>query len=288
MEKVSAIITTHNRAELLERAISSVIGQTYKELECIVVDDASTDNTKDICSKYPVQYIYIKKEESRGGNYARNLGIKASKGKYCAFLDDDDYWFPTKIEKQVMLMRKMDCELVHCGRRMEIINDKCIEYEDLLPRDYFSGDMRKKILMSICTTTSCILVLRQALLEIGMFDESLRFWQEYEMTIRLAQRKPFYFVNEALVVYRVDTHDKGRLTNKFDAWKNSVIYIYEKHNSLFSKLSWLEREKVKINYYLDAIGRAKNSGEKNTAFYYSILLYTRFFFSRLFIKVLGI
>ena len=89
---VSAIITTHNRAELLTRAIESVLGQTYQEMEVIVVDDASTDNTSDVCAKYPIKYIYIPEAESQGGNYARNLGIRAAKGEYCAFLDDDDYW----------------------------------------------------------------------------------------------------------------------------------------------------------------------------------------------------
>ena len=84
---VSAIITTHNRCELLVRAIESVLSQTYSELECIVVDDASEDETPEVCKRYPVIYIQIPKEESRGGNYARNLGIKASKGAYCAFLE---------------------------------------------------------------------------------------------------------------------------------------------------------------------------------------------------------
>lgn len=86
MEKVSAIITTHNREGLLKRAIESVLNQTYKNLECIVVDDNSTDNTREVCNQFPVNYIYIPKEETRGGNYARNLGIKAASGDYCAFL----------------------------------------------------------------------------------------------------------------------------------------------------------------------------------------------------------
>lgn len=89
---VSAIITTYNRAELLMRAIESVLRQTYREMEIIVVDDASIDNTREVCGKSSILYIHILKAESRGGNYARNLGIRAVKGEYCAFLDDDDYW----------------------------------------------------------------------------------------------------------------------------------------------------------------------------------------------------
>ena len=98
---VSAIITTHNRKDLLKRAIDSVFAQTYPNIELIVVDDASNDGTSEMCDDNRINYIFIPKLESHGGNYARNLGIKASKGEYCAFLDDDDYWLPTKIEKQV-------------------------------------------------------------------------------------------------------------------------------------------------------------------------------------------
>lgn len=96
MKLVSAIITTHNRLSLLKRAVESALSQTYKNIEVIVVDDASTDGTPEYCNELPLRYIYIPKEESRGGNHARNLGILAAKGEYVAFLDDDDYWLPRK------------------------------------------------------------------------------------------------------------------------------------------------------------------------------------------------
>lgn len=210
---VSAIITTHNRKELLKRAIESVLAQTYKDLECIVVDDASTDGTNELCQSYPVQYIYIPKEESKGGNHARNIGIKASKGTYCAFLDDDDYWLPEKIEKQRALIQEKQCELVYCGRRLEYILPEITQYKDCLPDPRWCGNMQKLILQYICCTTSTILASRQALINVDFFDESLRYWQEYELTIRLAQRHPFYFINECLCVYRINVGDTDRLTN---------------------------------------------------------------------------
>ena len=224
---VSAIITTHNRKELLKRAIESVLSQTFKDMECIVVDDASTDGTRELCKSYPIQYIYIPKEESKGGNYARNLGIKASSGNYCAFLDDDDYWFPEKIEKQVALIEEKQCELVYCGRKSEYIYPNSTIYKDILPDSRLCGDMHKLILLHICCTTSTILVLRKALIDVNFFDESLKFWQEYELTIRLAQRQPFYFVNEALCVYRVNINDTNRLTNKYFEWRKAVKYIHK-------------------------------------------------------------
>lgn len=142
--RVSAIITTHNRKVLLKRSIESVFSQTYPNIELIVVDDASTDGTDDYCKVLSLRYIYISKQESKGGNYARNLGIKAATGEYVAFLDDDDYWLPSKIEKQVTLLENSDCELVYCGRRLEIISKDNIKYVDLLPNKQYQGNMRKK------------------------------------------------------------------------------------------------------------------------------------------------
>lgn len=257
MKLVTAIITTHNRKNLLKRAIDSVFKQTYTNIELIVVDDGSTDETSKICKDFPLQYIFIPKEESRGGNYARNLGIKAAKGDYIAFLDDDDYWLPTKIEKQVKLIESKDCELVYCGRKLEIVLGEKIIYRNLLPKPASYGDFKNNILFTICTTTSNILVKKEAIEEIGLFDENLKFWQEYELTIRLAQRKPFYFVNEPLCIYRINEKDNLRLTNKYKEWKDTAHYIYRKHASLYKRLNLYEKIKVKILYTREASNRAK-------------------------------
>jgi glycosyltransferase involved in cell wall biosynthesis len=266
MKLVTAIITTHNRLGLLKRAIESVYAQTYKNMELIVVDDASTDGTDDYCRTLPLRYIHIPKMESKGGNHARNLGIKAAKGEYVAFLDDDDYWLPEKIEKQVALIESKDCELVHCGRRLELVSrDGEVTYCDRLPNPLHYGDMHKKILLTVCTVTTNILAKRQALIDVGLFDENLRFWQDYALTIRMAQRKPFYFVNEPLSVYRVDTKDKNRLTNKYEEWKEAVRYIHQKHAALYAKLNVIERIRVRLLVMGDAVERRKSSGLKRKA-----------------------
>lgn len=271
MELVSAIITTHNRQDLLERAIKSVFRQTYMNIECIVVDDASIDNTKAICQKYPLQYIYIPKEASHGGNYARNLGIKASQGKYCAFLDDDDYWLPTKIEKQVKLIEERENEFVYCGMKIEYVKKKGVILRDSLPSPKASGDMSEKILLFIATNTSTILVKREALFDVGLFDENLRFWQEYDLCIRIAQRKPFFFVNEPLIVYRLNQRDTHRLTNKYWEWRNAVDYIHQKYRHLYSKLSPYEKYLVKHMVWTDSVQRCKSSGLWGRFVYYKLL-----------------
>lgn len=268
MKLVSAIITTHNRLDLLKRAVQSVYDQTYQYIELIVVDDASTDGTKEYCSSQPFRYIHIPKEESRGGNHARNLGVQAAKGYYVAFLDDDDAWLPEKIEKQVQLIESKDCELVHGGRRLELVRGDSVSFVDTLPSPNDWGDMSRKILLTICTTTTNILAKRQAIIDVGMFDESLKFWQEYELTIRLAQRKPFYYVNEPISIYRVDLGDKQRLTNKYYEWKDTVAQIHNKHHLLYSKLNFCERLHVRMLVCSDACMRCQTCGLTKLFYWY--------------------
>lgn len=95
-----------------------MLTQTYEEIECIVVVDASEDGTQEYLKSLTdprVRTIFIDKEESKGGNYARNKGIQAAKGEFLALLDDDDEWFPTKIEQQIKLFENPEIGLVYCG-----------------------------------------------------------------------------------------------------------------------------------------------------------------------------
>jgi teichuronic acid biosynthesis glycosyltransferase TuaG len=110
MELVSVILPTHNRAELLEGAINSVLSQAYSNIEIIIVADACTDNTSSLLSKYKNNHRFkiIESESNVGGAEARNIGIKNSSGTFLTFLDDDDLWFSDKIAKQVEVFRNRD------------------------------------------------------------------------------------------------------------------------------------------------------------------------------------
>ena len=284
--KVTAIITTHNRRDLVGRAVESVLAQTYKNLDCIVVDDASDISAEDICTKYPVKFIYIPKDDSSGGNHARNIGIMATDADYVAFLDDDDYWLPEKIEKQITLIAEKRCKFVYSGARAEIIKDGIVTEGKYYPNYLNQGNMSKKILYGICCLNITMLIERQLLVDVGLFDENIRFWQEYELMIRLAQKTTFYFVPEVMAVFRVDIKDTGRLTNKYDDWKKAVDYIYKKHRNLFSALSFMEKERVRINYHNDACNRAKNSGLFFRVLYHNFLMKTRCLPSRIIIKII--
>ena len=267
---VSAIIITHNRKNLVTRAIESVLSQTYPNVECIVVDDASEGGTKEMLSaRKDIHYIYIPKEDSRGGNHARNVGIKAAKGKYVAMLDDDDYWLPTKIEKQVVLIEEKECDLVYCGSRPEyVMPDGSVEYVDWLPLPEGQGDLNQRIFSRIWVLNCAMMIRKSALEQYGYYDENLRYWQEYELSIRLAQHSPFYFVNEVLMVFRVDKSEKQRLTNRFDGWRKNAHYIYHKHRLLIMKLPISIQIDFLLLYIGEAAMRSKSSGKKFAYLWY--------------------
>lgn len=233
---VSAIITTHNRKELLKRAIESVFAQSYSPIELIVVDDHSEDGTSEVCQDPRIRYIYIPKEESRGGNYARNLGVKAAKGEYCAFLDDDDYWLPTKIEKQVELLNMKQCSLVYCLRVYQIVSGGQVIRTRNEDRSKPSGDLSDTIFKHYITSTSCILASKAVIEEVGGFDEDLRKWQEYDLMIRMAQKTHIYYVDEYLCLYRADVFDPNRISNDYGRITETIQKFKIKYADKISKL----------------------------------------------------
>ena len=298
-ELVSAVITTHNRKELLVLAIESVLNQTYKNIECIVVDDASNDNTQEYIKRYideeKVKYIYIPKEESRGGNYARNLGVKNAKGKYVAFLDDDDEWLSEKIEKQMKAMQENQrIGLVYCGSIVEYDLDKANRIGQMIADEekYADGELSKRVLIHTICTTSTILIQREIFEQIGGFDENLKFWQDYELTIRIFQITRAKLVRENLVIYRIFGNSKSRLSNKLSGWEAAVLYILDKHKKLYNKLTEEEEAQRKIYLYIDGINRAKKSGSKKDVVKYVWYIIkdsrTRKIFIRKIFKRLGI
>lgn len=263
---VSVIITTHNRRQLLERAVNSVLNQTYKDIDLVIVDDNSTDDTddylKNISSLENVQVIRLSGADSRGGNHARNVGIKAATGDYIAFLDDDDEWLPTKIEKQMAVFQdNSDVGMVYCGHyyEYELIDTSRSE---AFVSGKMNGDLSLECFTKIICFTSSMIVKASVLNEVGVFDEELNFWQETELNIRISNNTKVGYVNEPLFVYRIIRSDKNRLSNKYEQWWSAISYIEKKHKVLFDKLPEEIKKKWKILVYNDAASRCKNAGLK--------------------------
>ena len=257
---VSVIITTHNRLDLLKKAIDSVRNQSYKNFELIVVDDASIDGTKEYCEGQDFDYIYIPQEESKGGNHARNIGIKSAKGKYCAFLDDDDRWKESYLEKMVGLIEEKGCGMVYSGVTYEQYNGDDVQYEDIVHG--FDGDLSTIVLYCAFASTSCMMVNKELLNHIGMFDENLTAWQDYELVLRIAQETSIYFVREPLIYYRIVANDRICVSSNYSNWKQSYRYIYRKHKQLFHRLNDYERLLQKKFVWTHAMHKSSTSGKR--------------------------
>lgn len=241
-KQVSAVITTHNRLELLKRAINSVLNQTYANMECIVVSDNSTDGTDDYCANIKqIRFISISASQSKGGNYARNIGISAAKGEYVAFLDDDDYWLPEKIEQQLSLAEEKHSGFVYCRRYFERLGRGSASWIEEEQDECPTGDLSERIFKHYISSTSCFFVKRSLMLDVGCFDERVAMWQDYDLFIRLAQKTQI-FVNDApLCVYTLDEQDSKKISNKFSRCPHNMVYLMRKYSPLLKKFSWRTR-----------------------------------------------
>ncbi len=203
---VSVVIPTFNRAELIERALYSVLSQTYSNLEVIIVDDASSDNTQDqiqTSQQADHRIQYIRHESNRGAQAARNTGIRAAKGEYIAFLDSDNEWLPGKLQRQMALFSHRDNSpsVVYCGYIKVSENGNILN--KYLPQ--YRGFIYKETLSEWLTDTSTIVVRKEILEKIHELDENLLAYHEWDLCIRLTRECEFDFVPECLSIYREHT-----------------------------------------------------------------------------------
>ena len=206
--KVSIIIPTYNRAKLLSRAIKSVLDQTFKDFELIIVDDGSTDNTRQAVERFQKRdsrIKYIWQENSGAPARPKNTGIKNAKGNYIAFLDDDDEWLSEKLEKQLELFEGLESDLGFVGCNILVINEsnKKIWREYKIPR-YSSQIFFEELLEgNFILTSSSIMIKKEVLDKIGLFDENLKFGDDWDLWLRISKKYRFAFVPDFLVKYYI-------------------------------------------------------------------------------------
>ena len=198
---VSVIIPTYNRAEFLGHAIRSVLSQTYRDLELIVVDDGSSDNTQEIVSSFDDPRIhYIRHSENRGTPIALNIGTQAASGKYIATLGDDDEWSPNLLAREVPVMEESEQIGVVFSSYWRFNLDKTKKF--LFPgvtMPETRGRFHKGTLKECPISHSGALVRRDLLCAVGGYDERLRKAQDTDLWIRLSKLCDFAFVDEPLV-----------------------------------------------------------------------------------------
>ena len=203
---VSVVIPTYNRADFVERAVYSVLSQTYPNLEVIIVDDASTDDTQGrikALQQVDHRIQYFRHESNRGAQAARNTGIQAAQGGYIAFLDSDNEWLPRKLERQMTLFshRADSPGVVYCSYWEVAPSGNVLN--EYVPR--YRGLVYKQVLDNWLTDTGTLVVRKDILEKIHGFDENVHAFQEWDLCIRLARECEFDFVPECLTLYHQHT-----------------------------------------------------------------------------------
>jgi glycosyltransferase involved in cell wall biosynthesis len=209
---VTVVLPTYERADLVERAIDSVLAQTFPNFELVVVDDASGDETPAVVRGYDDNRVeYIRHEVNRHVSAARNTGIARAKGRYVAFLDDDDEWLPTKLEKQVVLLEEAPehIGLAYCWMDYVDGDEVIEEYRPTLRGEIFEQTLAGQPIGS-CST---LLVRASVIDEVGGFDEDLPRGNDGDFIRRVCREYHVDYVPEVLVRYRTG-HGEKRITRE--------------------------------------------------------------------------
>jgi glycosyltransferase involved in cell wall biosynthesis len=215
LPRVSVIIPAFNRASLIGQAIESVLGQTFRDFELIVVDDGSTDETTEVVRGYSDPRIrLIELPSNAGSNAARNRGIKEARSDLIAFLDSDDLYLPTKLETVVGAFdRNPDLDvLVDSFTKLTSPNAKRLQLELRNPVTSSTKDFARKLFRhELWKATPAITVKRAAAIRAGMFAEELKQRQDFDFLIRLTERANCASTDEILWV---KTWAPDRITNR--------------------------------------------------------------------------
>lgn len=240
---VSVVIPNYNYGRFLAQAIDSALAQTYPNVEIIVVDDGSTDDSAEILKSYSDKIRRIK-QTNRGVSSARNNGTAASKGELVAFLDADDVWLPEKLEKQVGIFQADDkVGLVHCGMvDFEDNGNLLSEHLDGM-NGYVALDLLRYRRSVILGGGSAVVVKRKAFEKTGGFDENLRVGEDWEFYYQAAKHYKVGFVKEVLLKYRLHSNNNfANNTQSVERMEKDLLYAYDKIFSADDRLKPIKNE----------------------------------------------
>lgn len=215
MPMISVIIPTFNYAEFICDAIESVLNQTFKDVEIIVVDDGSTDNTKDILNKYSdkIKYYY---QDNKGPASARNVGIKNASGSYICFLDSDDIFMPNKLQIQIDTFNsisKQNTALLYSNftsvNKKLNLNIQHYKYPKFKSHKHSLDYLRAHNFIN----TSTVMIKKDFLYNVGLFDEEFKYLEDYALWLKLGFKYEFFHIPKSLVKTRSHNKNYSRQVN---------------------------------------------------------------------------
>jgi len=253
---VSIIIPTYNRMELIGRSIKSVLNQTYRDFELIIVDDGSTDNTGEIVAGFNDERIrYVRHKENKGEAAARNTGVKAARCDYIAYQDSDDEWFPEKLAKQIELLEGTSPKLGVIYTGFWKTENRTRTY---IPFSWVSrknGDIHKELLKGNFIGSPVVLIKKECFSEVGLFDERLRNLVDWEMWLRISKRYHFRCVDEPLAVAH---YHSDNVSNNPDSLIDALELVLEKnHHEFEAEKKLLAKHWINIGNLLVTKGGVK-------------------------------
>lgn len=246
---ISVIIPSYNRADTIDRCIKSVLNQTYSDIEIIVIDDKSTDNTEEVVKSLKDRRVkYIRLEKNSGACVARNIGVKEAKGEYIAFQDSDDEWHENKLELQLNYLKTKNLDVVSC--RMEQIFDE--NKINIFPRNLDLEGNNIYFKNSISTQT---ILGKKICFENERFDENLPRFQDWDLVLRLIKKYRVKILDKVLVKAYIQEDSISKNPQKAI---NALEIIKDKHSI---------NEKVE-GYYFRLIGLYKmQKGDKYRGYF---------------------
>jgi glycosyltransferase involved in cell wall biosynthesis len=248
MPTISVIIPAYNSEQTIKETVESVLNQTFTDFELIVVDDSSQDGTLKIVSQIQDPRLQVFSYPHAGGAVSRNRGFSQSSGEFIAFLDSDDLWLPDKLEVQLKALQENPQAAVAYSWL------DCVDESGNFVRQGShrteNGDIFAKLyLVPFVESGSNPLIRRQALLDVGCFDESLTAGQDYDLYLRLAARYHFVAVPSTKVLYRIRSNS---MTANFRRHEVTSLEVRERIFSQANKaLSPFLKHQSIANFYKD-------------------------------------
>ena len=242
MPEISVIIPTYNCVEYLPKAIDSVLGQTYQNFEIIIVDDGSTDNTKETIQNYfknypdKIRYFY---QENRGLPGARNAGINVAKGDYIALLDADDEFIPVALEECLYFIEQNNAEwciidiLREEGNRKDILNSNIPVNNYIL---YILDDCYSFIRRAFFFS-------KRTIVDVGLFDNTFKIFEDWDLYIRLIEaNKKFVYINKPLYIYKI--RKKSLLKNNTEKVLIFILQLLKRHHKRLADMGNMAIAKI--------------------------------------------
>jgi teichuronic acid biosynthesis glycosyltransferase TuaG len=229
----SVIIPTYNCASLLKNAIASVFEQTYQNLEVIVVDNSSKDDTRQLLDSIKDSRLSVCEVQNHGIiSYSRNIGIRKARGKWIAFLDADDQWLPKKLETvHASILERPDVILL-CHNVRLVVNG--VKKKDLHCSPAVPDIFESLLFHKNCVFTSTVSLRRDIAVKTGGFSERRDFIpvEDFEYWMRLSKTGPFHFLNEVLGEWRIHSNN---FSKNVEIQANASICVGEHHLELWLK-----------------------------------------------------